>query len=97
MPNIKANETYLPRSAKRTACKPSYTDFKLLIGILYHIERWLLLTVSLLGISGICDLVQCVYFWISIIAGTEITRRIARMYAFTLSKEKTARCSGRQK
>ncbi len=81
----------------RTKPKSTYIDVRLLIGILNHIERWLLLTVSLLGISGICDLVQCVYFWISIIAGTEITRRVARLYAYNLSKEKTARCSGRQK
>ena len=97
MTTINANDTSLPRSAKRTARKFSSIEFKLLIGILNHLERWLLLTVSLLGISGICDLVQCVYFWISIIAGTEITRRIARMYAFTLSKEKAARGNGRQK
>ncbi len=81
----------------RTKPKSTYIDVRLLIGILNHIERWLLLTVSLLGISGICDLVQCVYFWLSIIAGTEITRRIARMYAFTLSKEKASRGNGRQK
>lgn len=81
----------------RTKPKSTYIDVRLLIGILNHIERWLLLTVSLLGISGICDLVQCVYFWLSIIAGTEITRRIARMYVFTLSKEKASRGNGRQK
>ncbi|HHW24351.1 MAG TPA: hypothetical protein GXX22_02710 [Clostridiales bacterium] len=67
-------------------------EVKLLHRITVQLERWLLITISLLGISGTCNLLQCAFGWCTVIAFAEIAKSLLWLY---YQKEKTA-CEGRR-